>query len=93
MRSAGFTSEGSPPSGGRTPLRMAGITLDITDRKRAEEHRDLLARELSHRVKNTLATGASPSRAQTLRTAASLEDKNGEPSTRVSNPYRLPTTF
>jgi PAS domain S-box-containing protein len=29
--------------------------IDISDRKRAEEERELLARELSHRVKNTLA--------------------------------------
>jgi two-component system CheB/CheR fusion protein len=27
---------------------------DITERKRSEDHKDLLARELSHRVKNTL---------------------------------------
>ncbi|WP_280137593.1 HWE histidine kinase domain-containing protein [Aureimonas sp. AU40] len=30
--------------------------LDVTERKRAEEHSFLLNRELSHRVKNTLAT-------------------------------------
>ncbi|KAB0677815.1 PAS domain-containing protein [Aureimonas leprariae] len=30
--------------------------LDVSDRKRAEEHRFLLNRELDHRVKNTLAT-------------------------------------
>ncbi|WP_182084613.1 HWE histidine kinase domain-containing protein [Aureimonas sp. ME7] len=30
--------------------------FDVTDRKRAEEHRFLLNRELDHRVKNTLAT-------------------------------------
>ena len=30
--------------------------LDVTDRKRIEEHRFLLNRELDHRVKNTLAT-------------------------------------
>jgi PAS domain S-box-containing protein len=29
--------------------------IDISDRKRAEQERELLARELSHRVKNTLA--------------------------------------
>jgi two-component system CheB/CheR fusion protein len=28
---------------------------DITERKRSEDHKELLARELSHRVKNTLA--------------------------------------
>lgn len=32
------------------------VFRDITDRKRAEEQRDLLVRELHHRVNNTLAT-------------------------------------
>jgi two-component system, chemotaxis family, CheB/CheR fusion protein len=43
----------------RTGDRPALILLaidDITDRARAEAHRDLLMRELSHRVRNTLAT-------------------------------------
>ena len=50
--------------GNATPLRDAegnpcgavAAFVDITDRKRAEEQRDLLVAELSHRVKNTLAT-------------------------------------
>ncbi|KQO67629.1 histidine kinase [Methylobacterium sp. Leaf87] len=54
------------------PLSIAGISLDITDRKLAEEHRDLLSKELSHRIQNTLATVQSISR-QTLRNAPSLE--------------------
>jgi two-component sensor histidine kinase len=41
--------------GGR-PVRMLGATLDITERKKADAQRDLLVAELSHRVKNTLAT-------------------------------------
>lgn len=36
--------------------RMAGISLDVTERKRAEERQKLLVNELNHRVKNTLAT-------------------------------------
>jgi two-component sensor histidine kinase len=36
--------------------RMAGVSLDITERKRAEERQQLLLDELNHRVKNTLAT-------------------------------------
>jgi PAS domain S-box-containing protein len=55
------------------PLTMAGVTIDITDRKRAEEHRMLLAEELNHRVKNFMATLQSIAH-QTLRNAASLED-------------------
>ena len=34
---------------------VAEYCIDISDRKRAEQERELLARELSHRVKNTLA--------------------------------------
>ncbi|HTB37075.1 MAG TPA: HWE histidine kinase domain-containing protein [Reyranella sp.] len=37
------------------PVRMNGVTVDITDRKRAEERQVLLAREVDHRAKNTLA--------------------------------------
>ncbi len=36
-------------------VRLKGLTLDITERKRAEEHQDLLIAELDHRVKNVLA--------------------------------------
>jgi PAS domain S-box-containing protein len=36
-------------------LRLKGLTLDITERKRAEEHQDWLIAELDHRVKNVLA--------------------------------------
>ena len=35
---------------------FTGIIRDITERKEAEVQRDLLVAELSHRVKNTLAT-------------------------------------
>jgi PAS domain S-box-containing protein len=38
-----------------TALRMAGINLDITERKRAEERLKLLAAEVDHRAKNMLA--------------------------------------
>jgi PAS domain S-box-containing protein len=36
-------------------VRVNGVTVDITDRKRAEERQVLLAREVDHRAKNTLA--------------------------------------
>jgi PAS domain S-box-containing protein len=39
-----------------TPLRMVGVNIDVTARKRAEEEQRLLVNELNHRVKNTLAT-------------------------------------
>ena len=35
---------------------FTGLIRDITERKQAETHRNLLMAELSHRVKNTLAT-------------------------------------
>ncbi len=53
-------------------LGFVGSVLDITDRKLAEEHRELLIHELNHRVKNTLATVQSIA-AQTLRNASSIE--------------------
>jgi two-component sensor histidine kinase/DNA-binding response OmpR family regulator len=41
--------------GAGRPVRANGVTVDITDRKRAEERLVLLAREVDHRAKNTLA--------------------------------------
>ncbi len=35
--------------------RLSGVTLDITDRKEAEERQVLLAREVDHRARNALA--------------------------------------
>ncbi|MDX2201821.1 MAG: ATP-binding protein [Hyphomicrobiaceae bacterium] len=37
-----------------SPLLMLGVTLDVTERKRAEEHLQLLMREVNHRAKNML---------------------------------------
>lgn len=50
------------------PISMAGVSQDISDRKEAESHRDLLTKEMSHRVKNTLATVQSIM-SQSLRSA------------------------
>jgi PAS domain S-box-containing protein len=36
-------------------IRIKGLTVDITERKRADEHQRLLIAELDHRVKNVLA--------------------------------------
>jgi PAS domain S-box-containing protein len=51
--------------------RMAGVSLDVTERKRAEERQRLLLNELNHRVKNTLATVQSIA-SQSLRSAADV---------------------
>ncbi|TAJ82340.1 HWE histidine kinase domain-containing protein [Reyranella sp.] len=37
------------------PIHLTGVTVDITDRKRAEERQFVLAREVDHRAKNMLA--------------------------------------
>jgi two-component sensor histidine kinase/CheY-like chemotaxis protein len=37
------------------PARLSGVTTDITERKEAETRQALLAREVDHRAKNTLA--------------------------------------
>ncbi len=57
-------------------IRMAGVSLDITGRKLAEQHQRSLLDELNHRVKNTLATVQSIA-VQTSRmatTGSSFED-------------------
>lgn len=54
------------------PLRMVGAAVDITKRRAAEDQRDLLVAELSHRVKNTLATVVSIAR-QSFGKGATLE--------------------
>jgi PAS domain S-box-containing protein len=41
------------------PLRFPGTVVDITDRRLAEEARDLVTRELSHRIKNIFAVVSS----------------------------------
>jgi len=52
---------------------ITGIFLDITDRKHAEEGNELLAGEMSHRVKNLLAIASSLTRI-TSRSSHSIED-------------------
>jgi len=52
---------------------MFGIFLDVTGRKQAEESNELLAGEMSHRVKNLLAIASSLT-TMTSRTSASAAD-------------------
>jgi PAS domain S-box-containing protein len=40
-------------------IRLSGVTVDITERKRAEERQSLLTREVDHRAKNALALAQS----------------------------------
>jgi PAS domain S-box-containing protein len=49
-------------------LRLNGVTVDVTERKRAEERQLLLAREVDHRAKNMLAVVLSVLRLTKART-------------------------
>src|SRR4030088_111809 len=52
------TAAATVDKGGRV-VRVSGVTIDITERKRAEERQNLLAREVDHRAKNALALAQS----------------------------------
>jgi PAS domain S-box-containing protein len=54
------------------PVRMAGICMNISERKQSERTLELLLHELEHRVKNTLAVVQSLA-THTLRSSASYE--------------------
>ena len=54
MRWCIATAAGTFDAHGRM-VRLSGVTIDITDRKEAEEHQLLLAREVDHRARNALA--------------------------------------
>jgi len=58
---------------GERPKLLRGVMIDITKRKRIEEAREFLLRELDHRVKNTLATTLSVAE-QTVRSSSSREE-------------------
>ncbi len=62
---------------------MFGIFLDVTGRKQAEEGNELLAGEMSHRVKNLLAI-ASGLTAVTSRSTSTTEDMARELTQRLS---------
>ncbi len=48
------TAAASLDAAGRM-VRISGVTIDITDRKEAEDRQDLLTREVDHRARNALA--------------------------------------
>jgi PAS domain S-box-containing protein len=50
-----LTSAAATAHLGNKVQRISGVTFDITERKEAEERQNLLAREVDHRAKNTLA--------------------------------------
>ncbi|MAB12160.1 MAG: hypothetical protein CME96_15050, partial [Hyphomonas sp.] len=53
-------------------INVVASGFDISDRKKAEQHREMLVNELSHRVKNSLATVQTIA-SHTLREASDLE--------------------
>jgi PAS domain S-box-containing protein len=62
--------------------RFPGATIDITERKQIEQHRDLLTNELSHRVKNML-TMVQAIADQTLRESTTMSEARDKLSTRL----------
>jgi len=62
---------------------MFGIFLDVTGRKQAEESSELLAGEMSHRVKNLLAIAAGLT-SLTSRSAASIDEMTRELTQRLT---------
>ena len=58
MRWCVGTAAATTDKGGRV-VRVSGVTVDITERKQAEERQNLLAREVDHRAKNALALAQS----------------------------------
>jgi PAS domain S-box-containing protein len=55
---------------GGVPIRLNGVSVDITERKRTEERQLLLAREVDHRAKNMLAVVLSILRLTRARTTS-----------------------
>jgi two-component sensor histidine kinase len=78
-----ISARGQGDDAGISDRVMFGVFLDVTGRKQAEEGNELLAGEMSHRVKNLLAI-ASGLTAMTSRTAATTADMAKELSQRLT---------
>jgi two-component sensor histidine kinase len=79
-----ISARGRAADAGADERPMFGIFLDVTGRKQAEEGSELLAGEMSHRVKNLLAIAASLT-AITSRSAASVEEMTGQLTRRLTS--------
>jgi len=77
------SARGQGADAGIIDRTMFGVFLDVTGRKQAEEGSELLAGEMSHRVKNLLTIAASLT-AFTSRSAQSVEDMAHELINRLS---------
>jgi len=71
-----ISARGQGADAGIVDRTMYGIFLDVTGRKQAEEGHELLAGEMSHRVKNLLAVAAGLTKvtSRSVSTAADLAD-------------------
>lgn len=78
-----ISARGQGDDAGMAQRLMFGIFIDVTGRKQAEEGRELLAGEMSHRVKNllTIATGLT---AITSRSTTTTEDMARELTMRLT---------
>lgn len=63
-------------------LGIVGVSADITERRKSEQHLRLMVNELNHRVKNSLATVQSVA-SQTFRTAGSTTEAKSSFETRL----------
>ncbi|MDP3339127.1 sensor histidine kinase [Frigidibacter sp.] len=68
-----ISARGQGDDAGIQKRKLTGVFLDITGRKQAEEGHELLAGEMSHRVKNLLAIATGLTRI-TSRSSTSIED-------------------
>ena len=78
-----ISARGQGDDEGMVQRVMFGIFIDVTGRKQAEEGRELLAGEMSHRVKNLLAI-ASGLTAITSRSTTTTEDMARELTLRLT---------
>jgi two-component sensor histidine kinase len=72
-----ISARGQGADAGIVDRIMFGIFLDVTGRKQAEEGHELLAGEMSHRVKNLLAVAAGLTHI-TSRSAATTKDMSSD---------------
>ena len=78
-----ISARGQGDDAGMVQRIMFGVFIDVTGRKQAEEGRELLAGEMSHRVKNLLAM-ASGLTAITSRSTKTVEDMARELTLRLT---------
>ncbi|KQV83540.1 histidine kinase [Rhizobium sp. Root1220] len=78
-----ISARGQGEDEGIKKRKVMGIFLDVTGRKQAEESHELLAGEMSHRVKNLLAI-ASGLTTITSRSSTSIEDMTKQLTNRLT---------